>query len=293
MGQHQPTGLSTALKALLVLFCSCMSTSVALLIREAEHNDKLAFSPLAASFLAEVIKLGIGIGLMVPKARKSWGQLKEITRGDLCHFFVPAFFFATSNNLRFIVMKAVNPGLISVIWNLKIVVVGIMYQVPPFSRPLLPRQWVGTALLVLGATVAKLSEDGSTDSEGESNSGGRYGLPLLIIQLTVAASAGVCTEFAYKSTADRLDFPTQCSILYAFGATFNLIAFIVQGMTGNTRILGQDETSDKVAPFPASLFAGFDLWSWLAITSIACSGFVVGMIFKYLDSVAQVSLYAV
>ena len=287
---HTDSSLSVPFKALLVLFCSCMSTSVSLLIREAEHNDKLLFSPMAASFLAELIKLCIGFGLMISTLRKSLNQIRGISRSDLRLFFVPAFFFATSNNLRFIVMKAVNPGLVSVIWNLKIVVVGLMYQIPPFSRPLSLRQWLGAGLLVVGATVAKLSEDGSTDSDGVSNSGGRFGLVLLMIQLILAASAGVCAEYAYKSTADRIEFPAQCSILYAFGATLNLIAFVIAGLNSKSSTSMQDnENEAKVAEsFPGSLFSGFDLWSWLAIFSIACSGFVVGMIFKYLDSVAQV-----
>ena len=290
MDHYKNSSLSVPLKALLVLFCSCMSTSVALLIRGAEHNDKLLFSPMAASFLAELIKLCIGFGLMLPTLRKSLKQIRGISWSDLRLFFVPAFFFATSNNLRFVVMKAVNPGLVSVIWNLKIVVVGLMYQIPPCNRPLSLRQWVGAGLLVVGATIAKLSEDGSIDSDGESNSGGRFGLLLLMIQLVLAACAGVCTEYAYKSTADRIDFPAQCSILYAFGASLNLIAFIVAGLTGNDNTSMQDSASQaKVEEsFPRSLFSGFDLWSWLAIFSIACSGFVVGMIFKYLDSVAQV-----
>jgi hypothetical protein len=40
--------------------------------------------------------------------------------------------------------------------------------------------------------------------------------------------------------------------------------------------------------FPKSLTAGFDAWAWLMVASLSVTGFLVGMIFKYIDSVAQV-----
>lgn len=162
-----------------------------------------------------------------------------------------------------------------------------MYQCPPFRRPLLLRQWVGIVLLVSGSAVADLSQwssDTDTDTgDGSDGSGGLLGLAVLITGVTLASCSAVSCEYAYKSTADHMDFPAQCLVLYGFGAILNFTAFLV-----NEGAHGGFKQTDESEGFPYSMVAGFNTWAWIAVVNISLVGFLIGLIFKYIDSIAQV-----
>ena len=99
-------------------------------------------------------QLAIAGLLMCRSGWPAWRQLWGLSAGQAAAFFVHAFLYVFTNNLRYFIVRAVNPGLIGVMWNLKIVLVALLYQLPPFSRPLAPRQWGGAALLVVGRCAA-------------------------------------------------------------------------------------------------------------------------------------------
>lgn len=282
------TSLSLARKVVLVALCAAAMSSGAICIRLAEPQGKLSFSPLAASFFSELIKFLISLALMASTAAKSCAQVRQTSRKTLLLFVLPAMLFVVSNNLRFLVARLVNPGLVSVVWNLKIVVIAIFYQMPPFSRPLSPQQWAGAALLVLGATFGKLMQDGTHSSDGGgSNTGGDLGVLLLIAQLIIASGGSILAEYVYKSTADVLDFPEQCSLIYLSGTILNLAAFIVGDTLLGHGVPGQEDKSHN-SHFPASLFEGFSALAWTAIFAVSVGGFLIGVLLKKIDSIAQV-----
>ena len=106
-------------------------------------------------------------------------------------------------------------------------VIALLYNLPPIRRRLSLTKWVGASLLVCGALVADLSQNKSRDVDGELNSGGTYGLILVLIGLVLASSGAVSTEYAFKTTAEDLSYPAQACIMYSYGAVLNFAAFFV------------------------------------------------------------------
>ena len=280
-------------------------------MRKAEHNDEIPFNPVAASFISEIMKLIVGILLCLRHPKQSFQELQDITLHDVGLFIIPAFLYVLTNNVRYFIIRAVNPGVVGVLWNLKIVGVALLYQLPPFKRRLSCRQWGGACLLVVGSLVAEYSQGSSTASDGGSNSGGLFGLLLVLGGLSLAASAGVSCEYAFKATAQTMGFPMQCSLLYVAGAVLNLAVFLAWGAEGLSKgsaasaaaaagdggsggVSHSEGGNEGKAIIQQSedgrfdLFAGFDAWAWAAVANISAVGFLIGLIFKYIDTVAQV-----
>ena len=296
-------------KVALVALCSVAISSTGLIMRTAEHNDSIAFSPMAATFFSEVIKLAVSIVLtlgagvvriMTSGGVSGGGGLLAGFKGVNCRalllFLAPAVLYVAANNLRFYIAAAMNPGLLQVLWNLKIVTIGALYNLPPFSRRLSGRQWCGAGLLALGSTIAELSQGRGHSSDGGLNSGGSAGLLLVAVGLVITSFAAISCEYAYKHTAAHLDFFAQCCVLYGYGSVLNLAAFVVReqlekrkgSQFRNDGIDGDGADDFIPVTFPKSLTVGFDAWAWLMVASLSVTGFLVGMIFKYIDSVAQV-----
>ena len=95
---HAP---SAGLKAALVLCCSAAVSVTSLIVRKAEHHDELAFSPLAASFFCEVLKLAVAVSLMILHGSgAAWAQLRALNGRTLSLFALPAVQYVLENNLR-------------------------------------------------------------------------------------------------------------------------------------------------------------------------------------------------
>ena len=93
--------ISVHLKVALVVCCSLVVSVTSLIVRKAEHGDEIAFSPLAASFFCELVKMSVSAGLMAfngPSA--AWAQLREVRGSTLCLFALPAIQYVLENNLR-------------------------------------------------------------------------------------------------------------------------------------------------------------------------------------------------
>jgi hypothetical protein len=280
---NPPVDISTAQKVLLCAVCSLAITSVSLAFKKAEA-DGISFNPIAATFFSEIFKALIALVLAI-KSGKSFSQIRLSPIRQTSVFLVPAFLYVLINNLRYFIFQLVDPGLLGVMWNLKIVVVGILYQCPPFNRLLLGRQWLGILLLVSGSALADLSQWSVSTEDGGSNTGGLLGLTLLMIGVVLASASAVSCEYAYKSTAEYMDFPAQCLVLYTIGAVLNFTAFLINESSHGFYSNSEHATKE---PFPYSLVAGFNGWAWFAVVDITIVGFLIGLIFKYIDSIAQV-----
>ena len=279
----------------LVGLCSMTISSTGLIMRAAEHNDAIAFSPSAVTFFSEMLKFAAAVVLSMFGGKEARGSgaagwlsnFRRISRFSAGLFLIPALLYVFANNLRFYITQRINPGLLQVLWNVKIAFVGILYALPPFRRPLTLQQWAGAAMLVLGSTIAELSQGEARASDGGLNTGGTVGLLLLVTGLAVTSVGAISCEYAYKHTAHELDFPTQCCLLYGYGTILNLLVFSLEHLLFNSR---NDEgvAGSGTRSFPMSLTEGFDAWAWAVVVSISITGFLVGMIFKYIDTVAQV-----
>ena len=84
-------------------------------MREALHNDQMAFSPAAVSFFCEVVKLFIALSLLLMRCNIR-GEFKALSCYNATLLLVPSLIYAALNGLRFFIVEAVNPGLLSVMW---------------------------------------------------------------------------------------------------------------------------------------------------------------------------------
>ena len=112
--------LSAASKVALVGVSSLCISATSILLRQAEHNDEIAFSPIAASFFGELMKASVAF-VMMACTPSSFAQARKVSGRTAGLFLLPAFLYVLTNNLRFFIVRAVNPGIIGVMWNLKIV----------------------------------------------------------------------------------------------------------------------------------------------------------------------------
>jgi len=128
----EPAKLSGAASALLVLVCACLISSTGLLTRAAEVDGQVLYSPFAASLFSELGKLAIGV-VWAMAERTPFPPPAELGRAALA-FVPPALGYVVVNNLRFTLVQVINPGLLQLLWNLKIVFIGALYALPPFHR---------------------------------------------------------------------------------------------------------------------------------------------------------------
>jgi len=269
----EPAKLSGAASALLVLVCACLISSTGLLTRAAEVDGQVLYSPFAASLFSELGKLAIGV-VWAMAERTPFPPPAELGRAALA-FVPPALGYVVVNNLRFTLVQVINPGLLQLLWNLKIVFIGALYALPPFHRRLELHQWGGAAILVAGTCAAEASQWEVSDSDGNSMTGDAWGMALVAVSLTLTSASAVACEHAYKST--DLSLPRQNIVLYSYGAGLNLLAA--------TALREEVSLADLSL---SSLTQHFSGWTWAVVAAQSLAGFSVGAVFKYVDSVAQV-----
>jgi UDP-sugar transporter A1/2/3 len=257
-----------AAKVVLILVSSVLIASSGLAVREAEVDGEITYSPLSVTLYSESVKLLLACGITAfgePAAHRADARA-------LAAFLPGAFGYFVLNNMRYSMIRAVNPGVLAIVWNMKIVTIGLFYAAPPFSRIFTKRQWAGAFLLVAGSTLAELSQWGTKNAEGQSNTGGTSGLAIVAAALVLTSFSAVACEYAYKSTGD-LPLSRQNLILYSYGTAFN-------GATA----LAWRFLEDDASPWTR----GFTAWTWAAVFTQALSGYMIGALLKYVDAVGQV-----
>merc|ERR1712166_209800 len=184
-------------------------------------------------------------------------------------FLVPGLLFAVSNNLVFLILTLIDPGTMSMIWNLKIVLTAILLRA--IGRVISGIQLAGVLLLTLGVLISQHSkaEEAAAGKQGES--GYLRGSLLALVSMCVVCVANVSCEWIYKRTHAN-QYRQYCR-LYAAGVVINFACLLIHD--------GQEILA-------GNLFAGYSWWTWLVIGLTGCHGFVVGMTFKHLDNIVLV-----
>lgn len=249
-------------RSVLTLGCSLLIASTGLAMRAAEVKGQVLFDPVEATLYTEMVKLTATIAWAVTAPAPRSTQI--ISHRSWLAFTPAAAGYFVVNNLRFELVRIVNPGLLAVLWNLKVVVIAALYSLPPFYRALSARQWLGASLLVLGTTGAQLSEFKLARG---ANSGGIFGFTLVAFLLVLTSASAVACEFAYKAVHLPLRF--QNLVLYTQGCVLNYCMLVLRRPS-------------------TPLGAGFSGWTWTVVCLQAGAGYCVGAIFKYVDAVGQV-----
>ena len=178
-------GSSVAVKVLLICVCSVLITSTGLCTRFAEVDGEILYSGLSVTLFSETLKLLLACAITAFSP-----PTKERADARSVLAFLPgAFGYFVVNNMRYFMIAVVNPGILAIVWNLKIVAIGLFYFAPPFRRVFTARQWLGAVLLVAGSTLAEVSQWGTKNADGQSNTGGETGI-LVVAAALVVTRAG-------------------------------------------------------------------------------------------------------
>ena len=256
-------------KALFVGLAALLICSSGLCIREAEDDEgNITYAATSVTLFSEMLKLSLALAITLA----SDAPRQKIDARTAAYFLPGAVGYLAVNNVRYFMLEQVNPGLMAIVWNLKICVIGLLYALPPFRRAFTRFQWGGAGLLVVGSTLAEVSQWGATDEFGQSNTGGALGLEVVAGALVLTSASAVATEYAYKVT--DLPLSRQNVILYTYGCLLNLLTALVwRSLEGQSSV-----------PFTR----GFTAWTWAVVAAQAASGYAIGALLKYVDAIGQV-----
>ena len=256
-------------KALFVGLAALLICSSGLCIREAEDDEgNITYAATSVTLFSEMLKLSLALVITLT----SDAPRQKIDARTAAYFLPGAVGYLAVNNVRYFMLEQVNPGLMAIVWNLKICVIGLLYALPPFRRAFTRFQWAGAGLLVVGSTLAEVSQWGATDEFGQSNTGGALGLEVVAGALVLTSASAVATEYAYKVT--DLPLSRQNVILYTYGCLLNLLTALVwRSLEGQSSV-----------PFTR----GFTAWTWAVVAAQAASGYAIGALLKYVDAIGQV-----
>ena len=276
--------LSVVQRTVLVGVAALLIASSGLLIKASQVDGVILYSKFSVTLFSESLKLTIAAGFWIFHYYLSSSNAPyEVyvpfpTWRDLGLFSIPGSLYLINNNLRYLILERINPGVFAVVWNLKVVGIALLLWTV-LKRPMSHRQWFGVALLILGSSLAESSQWGSKEEEEEQETTNQQlsigreahiqGLVLLVFGLSVVSFANVACEYVYKSSPILIPLYKQNVVLYSWGLTLNLLAWLVS-----------DAHEDLLNHYTG--------WTIAVIVFNGVSGYLVGAMFKYMDSIAAI-----
>ncbi|XP_061985922.1 CMP-sialic acid transporter 4-like isoform X1 [Populus nigra] len=243
-----------------------------ILVYMSKEDGKFEFSPISVNFLTETAKVFFAIFMLLIQARRkkvgeksllSLSTFVQAARNNVL-LAVPAFLYAVSNYLKFIMQLYFNPATVKMLGNLKVLVIAVLLKMI-MKRRFSIIQWEALALLLIGISVNQLR----TLPEGSSAMGlpvatGAYLYTLIFV--SVPSFASVYNEYALKSQFETSIY-LQNLFLYGYGAIFNFLAILV--------------TAIFKGPSSLDILHGHSRATMLLICNNAAQGILSSFFFKY------------
>lgn len=221
-------------------------------------------------------------------------------------YSIPGLFYFINNNLSVYCTKFMDATSYTMLTNFKILSTGILYYFI-MGRMLSRQKWFSLVLLFSGGVIYVY---GTVESQKEEESENtihkntemfitifgnsfnskfksfrnihvhflfRIGLMLVFVYVTLSGLSGVITEFIYKKNlGDSIHL--QNLYLYFYGICFNLLGFLL-------------EKDTAVESSMASMFANFNVYTWLLVITQVYYGLSISFIMKYSNNITK--LFAV
>ena len=157
-GRANPV-MALPIEWLLVPAAALLISAGGLLMRASQVGGVTLYSHYSVILCSELLKLAIALALWRrrPTSNRSSALPCGFLRSprELALFALPGSLYVLVNNVRFPILERINPGVYSVVWNLKIVGVAALLCCL-LSRPISARQWGGVAVLVFGSSLAEV-----------------------------------------------------------------------------------------------------------------------------------------
>jgi len=269
-------------KIVLVCVASLVISASGLLVKASQVDGVILYSKFSVTLLSEFLKLCISSTFLVTsfidnRPSKNDDDTFPTVR-DVGLYSIPALLYVITNNIKYPILERINPGVFSIVWNLKIA--GIAFLLSFFlRREITRRKWLGVFLLVVGSSLAEASQwhsrPQSSPQEEEITAAARVqGIELVAIALIAVSVANVTCEYIYKKTTDSVipvSFHKQNFVLYSWGVTLNSLAWFFIHI-------------DSLQSF----FQNYTRWTVAVVIMNGVSGYLVGAMFKYIDSIAAI-----
>ena len=268
-----------------------LSCSGNLCIIASKQHDKVLYSSLTVTLLAEVLKAVVMLGTIVGTGTSRPTRFVPI---ETLFYAVPSLLYTIDNNLNYVILRFMDATTLAVLWNLKIVVTAVLFRFV-LKRTLSELRKIAIVLLLVGVLTSQSThlraqgdvlnplksgrnETQPVDALAADASTRHFGLGVLLVLVgvTLSSCASVFTEWTFKRKSD-CPFLWQNLQMYAFGIVFNTAGVVLV------------ESDDIVAK---GFFHDFNRWTVAVIAVHSIGGIGVGFILKYLDNIACVYAHA-
>lgn len=265
---------------LLVCVAAATISSNGLLVKASQVDGVVLYSKFSVTLFSELLKLCFATVVWLHANYSSSNTLvrerhhsamgKFPTKADVLRYSVPGILYLIVNNIKYPISERVNPGVIAVVWNLKIFGIAVLLKFA-LGREITVRRWVGVTFLSIGSILTEFSQWDWHNKSGKETNTQLQGLILLATGLIIVSIANVTCEHLYKGNSTDTSIPLhkQNVVLYSWGFTLNAGMWFIQKKVGGLGLL------DNYTP-----------WTVAVVISNAMGGYLVGAMFKYLDSIA-------
>lgn len=229
------------------------------------------FSPSAAVFMAEIVKLVICICLVIQesgnvgKGMQSMYKTVILNIRDTLRVGVPSFLYVVQNNLLYVSAANLDAATYQVTYQLKLLTTAF-FAVLVLKRQLKKWQWCALAVLAAGVTMVQLSNSKSKNvSEDEQSK--LIGFSAALAACFISGFAGIYFEKVLKESDVSVWMRNvQLSLL---SLPFGAITYLVKEGVHN------------------NLLTGFDGFVWYLVLLQAAGGLIVAVVVKYADNILK------
>ncbi|XP_077999457.1 uncharacterized protein LOC144452267 [Glandiceps talaboti] len=230
------------------------------------NNGQYPISLTTIVVFIELVKLVISFILLAHQGGVSTMKLSW-------RFAIPSFIYGMNNNLFLYALHFAPPPLWNVLIQSRVLMTAVVYRVV-FKRDVPPQRWAALLLLIVGISLAEVSNSSSAHSETDTSMSLVLRAVLLsLVSAALSTAASIYTEYLFKN--DRRSFFEQQVQLYFFGAV----------MTG---IWAMYVTKGNPIAVQGALNATI---LWLLILTIllgGAGGLLVAAIIKNIDNIAKI-----
>lgn len=249
---------------------TCSSTILTHASRNDAGKGAFHYNTLTIPFFSELCKVVVSCTMLLHQVLISREEVKlEVTPYKLWTSAVPSFLYFVTNNLNFLIIKALGPTAFQLLNNMKILATAVLFRIV-MKAYISPVQWRMLCVLTAGAFVSQLETCGDG---GAVFSAPLIGYVLKALNSFLTAFASVYTEKLMKGNGDSIHF--QNMILYVWGVVFTTLSLFV-----NSSYRGTPLTVDM-------LFENHNVFSVTLIFNYAFTGLATAFVIKFLDNMLK------
>jgi UDP-galactose transporter len=189
----------------------------------------------------------------------------------LAFFSVPSVIYCIGNNLDILCNRYMDSATFQVCSQLKILATALLWSLV-FRESLGSRKWAALCLLLLGGAFASWPSDTSKAGAVQHMYITKLGIVSIIAYASCSASAGIATEWIYKTVNVADSIHLQNIAMYTIGVITNFLFFFA------VRKPSRD--------FP-NVFEGFNFWTWCLMLNFSSLGILTSFILRYLDNIQK------